>query len=351
MLQKLFSKFSTHVGIDLGTANSLVYVRGRGIVIVEPSVVVVNNKTGQILAIGEEAKRIVGRTPVHISAVRPLVDGVIADFDMTEEMLRYFFRRVRESGGGSVLFYPRAVIGVPSGLTEVEKKAVEDAAIDAGAADVYLVEEPIAAAFGARLPVEDPTAHFILDIGGGTSEIAVLSMGGIVVARSIKVAGDKFNEEIIKFVRDEFQLLIGEPTAEQIKIAVGSAFRLSEKLEIPVKGRDLSSGLPKEVMVNDAQVRAALRYPLSIIVETVKEVVEKTPPELVGDVMHRGIFLCGGGSLLRGIDRLIEDEVRVKTNIINDPMTAVVRGTGVIIEDFERLKPVLSVSERKELSL
>lgn len=351
MLQRFLSSFSTHIGVDLGTANSLVYVKGRGIVLIEPSIVALNTKTGQILSIGDEAKKIVGRTPQHIAAVRPLVDGVIADFDTTQEMLRYFFRRVQSSKNGSFIFYPRVVIGVPSGLTEVEKKAVEDAALDAGASEVYLVVEPVAAALGARLPLEDPTAHFIVDIGGGTTEVAVLSMGGIVVARSLKIAGDKFSDEIIKFIRDEFQLLIGEPTAEEIKFAVGSAKQIPETLQIQVKGRDLSTGLPREITITDAHVRSALRHSLATIVETIKEVVEKTPPELVGDVMHRGIYLCGGGSLLRGIDDLIQKEVRVKTNIINDPMTAVVRGTGVIIEEFERFKGMLSVSERKELSL
>jgi rod shape-determining protein MreB len=351
MLQRFLSSFSTHVGVDLGTANSLVYVKGRGIVLIEPSIVAMNTKTGQILSVGDEAKKIVGRTPMHIAAIRPLVDGVIADFDITQEMLRYFFRRVQSSKNGSLIFYPRVVIGVPSGLTEVEKKAVEDAALDAGAAEVYLVAEPIAAALGARLPLEDPTAHLIVDIGGGTTEIAVLSMGGIVVARSLKIAGDKFSEEIIKFIRDEFQLLVGEPTAEAIKIAVGSARQIPEALQVQVKGRDLSTGLPREITITDAHVRSAMRYPLATIIDTIKEVVETTPPELVGDVMHNGVFLCGGGSLLRGIDDLIQKEVHVRTNIINDPMTAVVRGTGVIIEEFDRYKGMLSVSERKELSL
>ncbi|OHB20816.1 MAG: rod shape-determining protein [Parcubacteria group bacterium RIFCSPLOWO2_01_FULL_48_18] len=351
MLNRLLSSFSTDVGIDLGTANSLVYLKGNGIIINESSTVAINNKTGQVLAVGESAKRIVGRTPMHISAIRPIVNGVIADFDITQEMLRYFLNKTKEFARKRMVFYPRVVIGVPSNLTEVERKAVEDAALQAGAARAYLVDEPIAAALGARFPIEDPTAHFIVDIGGGTTEIAVISMSGIVASRSLKIAGDRFNEEIIKFFRDELRLLIGEPTAEEIKIAVGSAYPLDQKLEVRVRGRDLSTGLPKEVVAADAQIRSAIAHPLSIITDSIKEIIEKTPPELVGDIMYRGIYLCGGGSLLKNIDRLIEEESRVKTSIIDDPMTAVVRGTGVISEDLDKFRDLLFVSRKKQLLL
>ena len=287
--------FSKDIGIDLGTANSLVYVKGRGIVINEPSVAAINNKTGQILAIGEEAKKMLGRSPSHISVIRPLVDGVISDFEITTEILRHYFKKIR---GNRFFGYSRAVIGVPVNLTEVEKKSVEDAVISAGVNKVFLIEEPVAAALGARLPINDPTANMIVDIGGGTTEIAIISLGGTVAAKSLKIAGDKLNSEIIKLVRDEFKLLIGEPTAEELKITIGSAIPLDERLELAVRGRDVSSGLPKEEIVKNHQIRAAISRPLRQMAEAVREIIETAPPELVGDILRRGIYLCGGGGVV-----------------------------------------------------
>lgn len=344
MLNRLFGSFSKDVGIDLGTANTLVYVRGRGIVINEPSVVAINQKTGQIVAIGAEAKRMVGRTPSQIVASRPLVAGVVSDFEVTEEMLRYFIRKVHEDAF-SLFARPRVVIGIPSGVTEVEKRAVEDAAKNAGGREVYLVEEPMAAAIGVRLPVQEAVGSMIVDIGGGTSDIAVISLGGIVVSKNLRIAGDKLNDDIIRFARDEFKLLLGERTAEDIKIAIGSAYELVEPLEATMRGRDLITGLPKELVVDDADIRRAIRHSVSVLVNAIKATVEETPPELVADIMHRGIILVGGGSLLRGLDRLIQEESKIPVRVAEDPLTAVVRGTGVILEDIDSLREVLVSTE------
>lgn len=340
MLNKLFGQFSHDVGIDLGTAITLVYVRGRGIVINEPSVVAINQKTGQLVAIGAEAKRMVGRTPAYITAVRPLVGGVISDFEVTEEMLKYFIRKVHTETF-SLFPRPRVVIGIPTGVTEVEKRAVEDAAKNAGAREVYLVEQPMAAAIGVRLPVQEAVGSMVVDVGGGTTDIAVISLGGIVVAKALKIAGDKFNDDIIRFARDEFKLLIGERTAEDIKIAIGSAYELDEPMEATMRGRDLITGLPKEITVDDADIRRALRHSINILVNAIKATVEQTPPELVADIMHRGIYLVGGGSLLRGLDRLISEETKIPVKVAEDPLTAVVRGTGIILEDIDAVKEVL----------
>jgi len=329
---KFIDYFKKDIGIDLGTANSLVYIKDKGIVMNEPSLTAVNNKTGQILAIGEEAKKMVGRNPTHISIVRPLVNGVISDFEITKEILRHFLKKV---DNGRFLNYSRVVIGVPTNLTEVERKSVEDAALSAGAAKAYLVEEPVAAALGARLPVDEPTASMIVDMGGGTTEIAVISMGGVVIARSLKIAGDKFNDDIIKFVRDEFKLMIGEPTAEELKITIGSAIAVDEKLELAIRGRDMATGLPREVIVKSGHIRMALNRSLRSIVEAVKETIEKTPPELVGDILKSGIHLCGGGSLLRGMSNLFEREILVKATVVEDALTCVARGAGIIIEDLD----------------
>lgn len=340
MLNKFFSYFSKDIGIDLGTANTLVYVRGRGIVVNEPSVVAVNQKTGTIVAIGTEAKRMVGRTPAQIVATRPLIGGVVSDFEVTEEMLKYFIRKVHDR---STAFFarPRVVIGIPSGVTEVEKRAVEDAARNAGAREVYLVEEPMAAAVGVRLPVQEAIGSLIVDIGGGTTDIAVISLGGIVVSKNLKIAGDKFNEDIIRFARDEFKLLLGERTAEDIKIAIGSAHELAEPLEAMMRGRDLVTGLPKEIVVDDVDIRRAMRHSINVLVNAIKATVEETPPELVADIMHRGIVLVGGGSLLRGLDRLISEETHIPVRVAEDSLTAVVRGTGIILEDVDALREVL----------
>jgi len=340
MFKKLLGKFSRDIGIDLGTATSLVYVRGRGIIINEPSVVAVNQKTGQILAIGDEAKKMVGRTPAHISATRPLVKGVISDFEVTEQMLRYFINKVHKTGF-NVLRRSRVVVGIPSGITEVEKKAVQDAAMNAGAGEVYLVEEAMAAAIGARLPVQDALGNMIVDIGGGTADIAVISLGGIVASRTLKIAGDKLNQDIVNFAQDEFKLVLGEKTAEDIKIAVGSAYELEEALEAPMRGRDLVTGLPKEIIVNDSQIRKALSRSVKMIVEAVKETIENTPPELIADIMSRGIVMVGGGSLLRGLDKLLEEETKMPIKVEEDPLTAVARGTGIILEDIEKLGEIL----------
>lgn len=331
--------FSKNVGIDLGTANSLVYLVGRGIVVNEPSIAAVNAKTNQILAIGEEAKKMIGRTPSHINVVRPLVNGVISDFEMAQEMLRHYLKRL----GGSKVFYSfqKAVIGVPSNLTEVERKSVEDAVVGAGVSRAYIIEEPLAAALGARLPINEPTANMIIDIGGGTTEIAVISMGGTVTSKSLKIAGDKLTDDIVRFVRDEFKLAIGEPTGEELKVNIGSALPINDKLEMSVRGRDLATGLPRETMVKDVHVRAAIIKSIKSIVEAVKEVIEVSPPELAGDILKRGVYLCGGGSLLRGMDALLARELGVAANIVDDPLTCVARGTGVAVEDLEHFQHIL----------
>lgn len=336
----IFDNLFKEIGIDLGTANSLVYQKGRGLVLSEPTVAAVNNKTMEILAIGEKAKKMLGRTPEHISVIRPLVNGVISDFDMTQELLRQFIKRLR--GENSLWGVRRAVLAVPDDLTEVERKSVEDAAQQAGCAKVHLMSAPMAVAIGAGLPIDEPTASLIVDIGGGTADIAVISLGGTVIYRTLKIGGDRFNEDIMKFVRDEFHLAIGEPTSEFAKIAVGSAIPLDEKLDVAIRGMDLSTGLPKEVLIKNSQVRAAISKSLRSIIDSIKEIIEATPPELVGDMLKQGIYVSGGGALLRGIDRLIEKETSVETKIVDDPLTASVRGLGFVIENFEQHKRFLS---------
>ncbi len=343
-IDSLFKKYFTHwsqdIGVDLGTANTLVYVRGRGIVINEPSVVAVNTRTGQILAIGREAKKMVGKTPSHIVATRPLVDGVVSDFEITQEMLRYFIGKVTE-GSFKFLRRPRILIGIPSGVTEVEKRAVIDAATNAGARQAFLIDEPMAAAIGARLPVIDAAGNMVVDIGGGTCEIAVISLGGVVISRSLRIAGDEMNEDIVRFCRNEFNLLVGEKTAEEVKIGIGSAFPLKEQLRASIRGRDLVSGLPKEVVVTDDHIREALSRSIRMIVNNIKTVIEETPPELLSDVMQRGIVLSGGGSLIRGLDTLIANQTGIPVRTVEDPLTAVVRGTGIVLDDMETLAEVL----------
>lgn len=325
----------------MGTANTLVYVRGRGIVINEPSVVALNTKTGQLLAIGKEAKRMLGKTPSHISAVRPLIDGVISDFEVTEQMLKFFIDKVHKESF-TILPRPRVVIGIPSNITEVEKKAVEDAVRNAGAREVYLIEEPMAAAIGSRMEIQEPQGNMIVDIGGGTTDVAIISLGGMVVSRNIKVAGDKLTHDIIQYAKDEYNLLMGEKMAEDIKISVGSAHELSEPIETIMRGRDLVSGLPKEVVVDDREIRQVLDKSLKILVDTVKSAIEEAPPELVADIMHNGIVLAGGGSLLRGLDKRIAEETLMPVRVCEDPLTAVVRGAGIILEDIERVRDVLA---------
>lgn len=338
--KEILGKFSTDIAIDLGTANSLVYVRGRGIIMSEPSVVAVNERTGQILAIGDDARKMVGRTPAHIVATRPLVSGVVSDFDTTEQMLRYFIEKAYNQKN-PIHFRPRLIVGIPFGVTEVEKKAVQDAGKSAGAKVVYLIEEPMASAIGSRLPIQEPGGNFVVDMGGGTTEVAVISLGGIVVARSIKVAGDKLNEDIIKFAQDEYKLLIGERTAEDVKINIGSAYPLEKKLTIPIRGRNLVTGLPEEIIVNDTSIRKAMSRSIREIVSAIKMTVEETPPELISDIMNKGIYLMGGGSLLSGLDKLISEEVKIETKIADDPLTAVARGAGFVLENIDELQDVL----------
>ncbi|MEI7749598.1 MAG: rod shape-determining protein [Candidatus Moraniibacteriota bacterium] len=339
-IESIFGRFSQDIGIDLGTANTLVFVRGRGIVINEPSVVAVNKRTGQILAIGKNAKRMVGKTPGHITVTRPLVNGVVSDFEVTQQMLRYFISKVHQ---GNMMFLrrPRVLIGIPSGVTEVEKRAVVEAAQNAGARQAFLIDEPMAAAIGARLPVTEAAGNMIVDIGGGTTEIAVISLGGVVISRSLRVAGDKMNQDIVRYCRDEFNLLVGERTAEEAKIAIGSAYPLREKLTLPVRGRDLVSGLPKEIIMTDDHVREALSHSIRVITNTIKTIVEETPPELIADIMGRGIILAGGGSLIRGIDKLFANQTSIPVRLMEDPLTAVARGTGVVLDDMEHLQDVL----------
>ena len=340
MLDKIFRLFSEDIAVDLGTATSLVYVRGRGIVIQEPSVVAVNQKTGQILAIGEEAKKMVGRTPAHIAATRPLVQGVISDFEVTEQMLRYFIEKAQKRK--FILNpRPRVIVGIPCGVTEVEKKAVQDAAKNAGAREVFLIEQPMAAAIGARLSIQEAGGNFIVDIGGGTTEVAVVSLGGIVISKSLRIAGDRLNEDIIRFAQEEYKLLIGERTAEKIKIGIGSAYPLKEKKELPMRGRNLVTGLPEEIMVSADDIRRALEKSVKQIITEIKNTVEDTPPELLADIMERGIWMAGGSSLLRGLDSLITKETKIKTQIVDDPVTAVVRGAGLVLENLDELHKVL----------
>lgn len=338
---------SMDMAIDLGTANSLVYVKDRGIIINEPSVVAVNNKTGQILAIGEEARKMVGRTPAYITATRPLVNGVISDFEVTEQMLKYFIEKAVQGsrkwfGFG---YAPRVIIGIPCGVTEVERKAVRDAAKNAGARQVFLIEEPLASAIGAKLPIQEPGGNFMVDIGGGTTEVAVISLGGIVAFKSLRVAGDKLNDDIIQFAQKEFKLLIGERTAEAIKINIGSAMPMKEKKEMPMRGRNLVTGLPEEVVVFNDDIQRALDRSVKQIVTAIKTTIEETPPELLADVMTNGIFLAGGGSLLKGLDVLIAKETKMPCRIIDDPMTSVVRGAGIALENIETLTNLTAKEE------
>lgn len=338
MFEKFYKLTSNDIGIDLGTSNTLVYLKGQGIVINEPSVVAVNIKTNQILAIGAPAKEMLGRTPGHIKAVRPLVDGVISDFEVTEEMLSYLINKADKMS--KKLARPRVLIGVPSGTTNVETRAVYDAARSAGAREVFLVEEPMAAAIGVRLPIQEPVGSMIIDIGGGTTDIAVISLGGIVKSKNLKIAGDRLNNDIISYMRDEFKILIGERTAEMVKISVGSVIP-GEYTETEVHGRDLLTGLPREVVVTDSDIREALSGSIKGLIEGVKDMLESTPPEILSDIMHRGITLSGGGALLPGLDQLLQRVLKIPIYVVDDPLSAVARGTGVILDDIPFYKEVL----------
>lgn len=346
ILKNIFGRVSRDIGVDLGTANTLVYVKDRGIVINEPSVVAVNTRTDQIVAVGREAERMIGKTPPHIVATRPLVDGIISDFEVTEKMLAYFIDRVhRESF--TLLPRPRVVIAIPTEVTEVEKKAVEDVVRSAGARLVYLIEEPMAAAIGTRLPVQEPTASMVVDMGGGTTEIAVISLGGIVTAKSLRLAGDELNQNIVQFAREQFNLLLGERVAEDIKIQIGSASPLAAPMETTMRGRDLVSGLPKEVIVNDSQIRQAIARSVRTIIDSVKDILEITPPELVADIYERGIVLTGGGALLRNINVAIAEATQIPVRVADDPLTCVVRGTGLLLDNPELLKEIVVPSAQE----
>jgi rod shape-determining protein MreB len=341
--EQLLGRFSNDIGIDLGTANTLVYVRGKGIVVNEPSVVAVNQKTGQVVAVGQVAKDMLGRTPAHITAVRPLVDGVISDFEVTEEMLSYLMRRAGEYMPKKFLG-PRVVVGVPSGVTNVEVRAVRDATKNAGAREVYIVEQPMAGAIGIRLPIHDPVGSMIIDIGGGTTDIAVISLGGIVRSKNLKIAGDKLNNDIISYIRNEFKILIGETTAEQVKKDVGAVIP-GEPLETTIRGRDLITGLPREVIITDSDIREAIGQSIDTLLEATKEVLETTPPEILADVMKRGIHLVGGGALIKGLDTLLLETLNIPITIAEEPLTAIARGAGIILEDLEKYRSVLIESE------
>ena len=335
--------FSKEIGVDLGTANTLVYLKGKGIIMREPSVVAINNNTGEVLAVGLEAKQMIGRTPGNITAIRPLKDGVIADFETTQGMLKYF---IRKSVGSGLFSKPRIIICVPSGVTEVEKRAVVDSAMSAGAKEAFLIEEPMASAIGAGLPVEEPSGSMVVDIGGGTSEVAVISLGGIVVSRSLRIAGDEFDDAIIHYIKKEYNLMIGERTAEAIKLKIGSAYPLEEEETFTVSGRDLVTGLPKELNISSMEIRDALREPINAIVDSIKYTLEKTPPELASDIMERGIMLTGGGGLLRGLDKLISGETGIPVYVAEFPLDCVVLGTGKVLEEIDTLSNVLLSSRR-----
>ena len=336
---RILPLLSNDVGIDLGTANTLVYMRGKGIVVTEPSVVAVNQKTGQVVAVGTAAKAMLGRTPGHLVAVRPLVEGVVLDYEATEEMLAYLMNRAQ--GVSKRMLGPRAVLGVPSGITNVEVRAVIDAARGAGAREVHIIEEPVAAALGIRMPIREAMGSMIVDIGGGNSDIAVLSLGGIVRSKNLRIAGDKLNQDIIAYVRSEFKILIGEKTAEQVKIAIGSVVEGDGSLQAVVRGRDLITGLPREVVITDSDLREAISQSIDTLIESVREVLETTPPEILSDIMRSGIVLVGGGAQLRGLDTLLTQWLKVPVIVADDPLTAVARGTGVVLENLDMHRDLL----------
>ncbi len=350
MLARWFGKLSRDVGIDLGTKNTLVYVKDKGIVINEPSVVAVNSKTDQILAVGEEARRMVGKTPSHIVAVRPLMSGVISDFEVTERMLKHFIDKVHRENS-FFLTRPRVVIGIPLGVTEVERKAVEDATLHAGAREVFLIEEPMAAAIGARLPIQDASGNMIVDMGGGTTEIAVISLGGIVSWRSLRIAGNELDQNIIQYAREHFNLLLGERTAEELKMKIGGVTDEVDILEAPMRGRDLLTGLPKEVIATTAHLRDAMNRSVNLIIDNIKATIEATPPELVADIYSRGVYLTGGGALLRGLASAIQHDTHIPVHVVDDPLTAVVRGAGIVLDDLDNLRTVLVLSTSESLPM
>ena len=335
--------FIRDIGIDLGTANTLVHMKGKGVVLREPSVVAINNNTGEVLSVGLDAKNMIGRTPGNITAIRPMKDGVIANFQITQGMLRYF---IRKAIGKNKIIRARVVVCVPSGVTEVEKRAVIDATLQAGAKEAYLIEEPMAAAIGAGLPVEEPTGSMVVDIGGGTSEVAVISLGGIVVSRSLRIAGDELDDAIVHYVKKEYNLMIGERTAEDIKIKIGSAYPVSDEQKYNISGRDLVTGLPRDLPITSGEIREALSETVNAIVDSIRFTLEKTPPELAADVIEKGIMLTGGGALLKGLDKLIFEETGIPVNIAEYPLDCVAIGTGTVLEELEMLKYVLISSNK-----
>ena len=342
-IQSFLNSLSTDIGIDLGTANVLVYVKGKGIVMNEPTIVALNKKTNQLVAVGNDAKTMLGRTPAHIEVVRPLANGVISDFEVTEEMLTYLISKVRQETRS--LIAPRVLIGVPSGITSVEMRAAHDAARNAGARDVYLIEEPIAAAIGAKLPIHKAQGSMIIDIGGGTTDIAVISLNGIVTARNLRVAGDHLNSDIVTYIRDQFKVLVGDRTAEDAKIALASVEEHAESKDIVIRGRDVVTGLPREVVVTDSDIREAMLGSINAIVEATRDVIERTPPEVLADVMQKGITLAGGGALIPGVAALLERVLKIPVVVVPDPLRAVVRGIGMVLEHIEQYEEILIENE------
>lgn len=343
LFERVFSYVSTDIAIDLGTANTLVYLKGKGIVLNEPTVAAINRKTGQLVAVGRDAKSMLGRAPSHIEVVRPLVDGVISDFEVTEEILAYLIGKVR--AGTRMVIAPRVVIGVPSGITNVEMRAARDAAKNAGAREVYLIEEPMAAAIGAKLPVMKPVGSMIIDIGGGTTDIAVISLSGIVTAKNLRIAGDRLSSDIVTYIRDQFKVLVGDKTAEDIKVTLASIKESQPAKEAVVRGRDVVTGLPREVIITESDVRDAISHSIDAIIESVRDVLEKTPPEILSDVMQRGIYLSGGGALIPGVAALLEEVLQVPVIVVPDPLTAVVRGAGIVIENMDAYAEILIKNE------
>ena len=335
VFDSILGMFSSDMGIDLGTASTLVYMKNEGIVLCEPSVVAIEAGTSNVLAVGEEAKRMLGRTPSNIIAIRPMRDGVIADFEITESMLRYFIKKVHNSRR---LVRPRVVIAIPSGITEVEKRAVKDSALHAGAREVYMLEEPVAASIGVGLPIQEPSGNMIIDIGGGTTEMAVISLAGVVFSKSIRIGGDEMDEAIINYLKRTYNLMVGERTAEEIKIRIGSGYPMDEEMTMDVRGRDLVAGLPKMITVTSEEVREALSEPIAQIVEAVRITLERTPPELSADLIEKGLIMAGGGALLRGLDKLIAEETGLPVHLADDPLTAVVLGTGKVLSELRYLK-------------
>jgi rod shape-determining protein MreB len=343
LLEKAFDLLATDIAIDLGTANTLVYQKGKGIVINEPTIAAINRKTGQLVAVGRDAKNMLGRAPAHIDVVRPLVDGVISDFEVTEEILAYLIGKVRATT--RMIIAPRVIIGVPSGITNVEMRAARDAARNAGARDVFLIEEPMAAAIGAKLPITKPVGSMIIDIGGGTTDIAVISLSGIVTAKNLRIAGDRLNSDIVTYIRDQFKVLIGEKTAEDVKVTLASIASGTPGKEAVVRGRDVVTGLPREVVITESDVRDAISHSVDSIIEAVRDVLEKTPPEVLADVMQRGIYLSGGGALIPGAATLLEEVLQVPVIVVPDPLTAVVRGAGIVLENVDTYRDILIKNE------